>query len=339
MPYARSAVKNEQAAAVQQLFKAEATEGESEMANAEMKDMTNTAEKKASSWLSKIKERGIQKVPKDVQKRRKNFRLKKLLAPKPPMMALYELVQKNDITFHPFQADPTTRLLKITAEYEGQTFEGIGPTKSIAKNICSEHILQHIAFKAYIKDEQENSTTGGPQEEETPWSALASIALFKLFNDWQAQGTQIPAGWMQGGGAPKPPQNMQQMQEENPPMGNMANVDMSNMDMSTMENYQNYANPNPNSQKQKQRRPKGPKVLPENPTSKHPVALLNEMEGAQEFNTYVEGTSPHQMFTMSVTLNGVTYTGEAAKSKKDAKKLAAIVAMREVHGVIYPSAC
>ena len=35
-------------------LKAEATEGESEMANAEMKDMTNTAEKKASSWLSKV---------------------------------------------------------------------------------------------------------------------------------------------------------------------------------------------------------------------------------------------------------------------------------------------
>jgi len=335
MPYARSAVKNEQAAAVQQLFKAEA---ENTAGEAEMKDMTNTNEKKASAWLNRIKERGIQKVPKDVQKRRKNFRLKKLLAPKPPMMALYELVPKNDIVFHPFQMDPNSRLLKITAEYEGQTFEGIGPTKSISKNICSEHILQHIAFKACVKDEQENKDEGGPQgEEETPWSALASVALFKLFNDWQAQGVKMPAGWMQGGGGgPKPPQNMQDAPMANMAKMGMSNMDMSNVDMNMMEgdgNYQNYAGTN--NQNKKVKKVKGPKVLPENPTSKHPVALLNEMEGAQEFSTFVEGTTPNQMFTMSVTLHGTTYTGHAAKNKKEAKKLAAMAALRAIHNVIY----
>ena len=29
--------------------------------------------------------------------------------------------------------------------------------------------------------------------DETPWAQLASLALFKLFNDWQAQGFAIPA--------------------------------------------------------------------------------------------------------------------------------------------------
>lgn len=29
-------------------------------------------------------------------------------------------------------------------------------------------------------------------EDETPWAQLASLALFKLFNDWQNQGFQIP---------------------------------------------------------------------------------------------------------------------------------------------------
>ena len=28
--------------------------------------------------------------------------------------------------------------------------------------------------------------------DETPWAQLASLALFKLFNDWQAQGYQVP---------------------------------------------------------------------------------------------------------------------------------------------------
>ena len=29
-------------------------------------------------------------------------------------------------------------------------------------------------------------------EDETPWMQLASLALFKLFNDWQAQGFVMP---------------------------------------------------------------------------------------------------------------------------------------------------
>ena len=30
-------------------------------------------------------------------------------------------------------------------------------------------------------------------EDETPWAQLASLALFKLFNDWQSSGFQIPS--------------------------------------------------------------------------------------------------------------------------------------------------
>lgn len=29
-------------------------------------------------------------------------------------------------------------------------------------------------------------------EDDVPWGSLASFALFKLFNDWQSQGTQLP---------------------------------------------------------------------------------------------------------------------------------------------------
>ena len=41
----------------------------------------------------------------------------------------------------------------------------------------------------YAQDQAEAaSTTKGPHsEEETPWTALASVALFKMFNDWQVK--------------------------------------------------------------------------------------------------------------------------------------------------------
>ena len=63
----------------------------------EMKDVTNTeyteemkqegedgggAEKKKPTWLNRSKEGGIKKLPKEVVRRRRNFRLKKMLTPK-----------------------------------------------------------------------------------------------------------------------------------------------------------------------------------------------------------------------------------------------------------------
>jgi len=62
--------------------------------------------KELPAWLTKIKEGGVKKIPKDVQKRRRNFRLKKMLTPKPPMMVLFELVPHTEIQFENFIADP-----------------------------------------------------------------------------------------------------------------------------------------------------------------------------------------------------------------------------------------
>ena len=85
----------------------------------------------------------------------------------------------------------------------------MGPSKSIAKNICAEQVLQYITTKscAGLKEEdgeeedgdQENGGKTRPDmETDTPWVSLASLALFKLFNDWQAQGYVMPAGMLKG---------------------------------------------------------------------------------------------------------------------------------------------
>ena len=72
-----------------------------------MKDVTNTeyteemkqegeegggAEKKKPTWLNRSKEGGIKKLPKEVVRRRRNFRLKKMLTPKVlnPGFAIYK---------------------------------------------------------------------------------------------------------------------------------------------------------------------------------------------------------------------------------------------------------
>jgi len=40
----------------------------------------------------------------------------------------------------------------------------------------------------------EASDSGKPEapEDDVPWGSLASFALYKLFTDWQSQGTHVP---------------------------------------------------------------------------------------------------------------------------------------------------
>ena len=60
-------------------------------------------------FVFKIKEGGVKKIPKEVLKRRRNYRLKKMLTPKPPMMVLFELVPHTEIVFNPYISDPVNK--------------------------------------------------------------------------------------------------------------------------------------------------------------------------------------------------------------------------------------
>jgi hypothetical protein len=53
-------------------------------------------------------------------------------------------------------------------------------------------------------------------EDETPWAQLASLALFKLFNDWQNQGFQIPSELLRAPDVAVPPVITPEVRFENP---------------------------------------------------------------------------------------------------------------------------
>ena len=93
-------------------------------------------------------------------------------------------------------------------------------------------------------------------EDETPWLQLASLALFKLFNDWQAQGYVIPAELLKNPNDPS-----------NPAAPGSVNQDVA---MNAVSGA-----PKP---------PKQPKKVPDNPTERHPVQLLNELRGGVVFS-------------------------------------------------------
>merc|ERR1719309_311555 len=130
-------------------------------------------------------------------------------------MVLHELLGQTSVQYECTAqvSEPSSSVRSLPSlytaktQYDDQTFSGMGPSKSIAKNICAEQVLQYITTKSCTnvktEDDEGNQENGGGKhrrdmETDTPWVSLASLALFKLFNDWQAQGYVVPAGMMRG---------------------------------------------------------------------------------------------------------------------------------------------
>lgn len=122
-----------------------------------------------------------------------------------------------------------------------------------------------------IKDENNDDVSMdiNISEDEIPWSSLASFALYKLFLEWHNQGTSVP---------------------------------VTRPGLPAVKGTKKEAVGSPRAPTQKE--------LPPNPTNIHPVMLLNQMRPGL---TYVEvnrlGNPPNTMFTLSVEVNGASYSG------------------------------
>merc|ERR1719429_172608 len=67
-------------------------------------------------------------------------------------------------------------------------------------------------------------------------------------------------------------------------------------------------------------KPKQAKKMPDNPTERHPVQLLNELRGGVTFIVVgSSGVTPNIIFTLGCEIDGTQYTG-VGRNKKDAKK-------------------
>ena len=130
--------------------------------------------------------------------------MKQLVAPKPPHRILNEMVGggvKFEYTENPplppgMFLDEGMNLHTLLTEVEGDTSTGTGPTHEIAKNICAEHAIQGVVSRRYAAINSGASKDGKNREEmlledETPFE-LASIAIFKMLNEWEAGGFELP---------------------------------------------------------------------------------------------------------------------------------------------------
>ena len=205
-------------------------------------------------------------------------------------------------------------------QIEGETFSGTGPSKQIAKNICAEHVVQYVVTKkcteSKVKVVPTDPESKPPMEDETPWLQLASLALFKLFNDWQAQGFVIPNELMKNPNEAGNTGNGTVVPVTGNGNGNM-DVTMGNAPLAAQK-------------------PKQAKKMPDNPTERHPVQLLNELRGGVTFTVVgSSGVTPNIIFTLGCEIDGTQYTG-VGRNKKDAKKHCAMEALKVLYQIQYP---
>jgi dsRNA-specific ribonuclease len=289
------------------------------MEDAEMSESMSTDTQEQPRWRRKTP--GF-KVNKKLKRLRMNQRLRKTLQPKNAIMVLNEMKAGCQFTFPETPGHMSNSLYLVHAELDGKTYVGQGLSKPLARQAAAENALKALllekmtaaSMKARLDAESDGQTNTSVEpikeennedtvmetntaEDEIPWSSLASFALYKLFLEWHNQGTSVPV--TRPG---LPPVKGGGVKKENA------------------------TSPRAPTQKE----------LPPNPTSIHPVMLLNQMRPGL---TYVEvsrvGNPPNTMFTLAVEVNGVNYSG-TAKNKKDAKKAAAKAALLALYDLSYP---
>ncbi|XP_014230354.1 double-stranded RNA-specific editase 1 isoform X1 [Trichogramma pretiosum] len=158
------------------------------------------------------------KVNRKLKRLRMNQRLRKTLQPKNAIMVLNEMKTGVQFTFPETQANLPSSIFLVHAEIDGKTYVGQGLSKPLARQNAAENALKSLllekmtaaAMKARLDAENEAASSNNSMSteasvnkeaenmetneevDEIPWSSLASFALYKLFLEWQNQGTVVP---------------------------------------------------------------------------------------------------------------------------------------------------
>lgn len=306
------------------------------------------------------KSRNIRKqYSKATIRRRNNAKLKKIVAPKAPIQVLNELMGSENAKFS-INTNPTImamngpKMVVAEVELDGCKFRGSGPNKIVAKNIAAEAAVHHVVLQKSKQERKEED--GGRAQEYTPWGALASLAMYKLFTDWQANGYSLPAelckkelegnttnsysGFTSNMEATllRTEREMKRIGTQPCEMSQVVTGRGQSFDFTDESGTFHNFSPKSNAQRLNgQNDFMNQQYIPGTMEKKHPVSLLNEISGRENSVSYAcseEGDLPGKTFTITCTVDGKDFSGEA-RTKKEAKKTAAIIALSEVYGVQY----
>ncbi|XP_043246312.1 double-stranded RNA-specific editase B2-like isoform X1 [Amphibalanus amphitrite] len=285
--------------------------------------------KKASAGVSK-------KDKKQLMQRK----LRKQVAPKNATVVLQEIRSGVQYQLTPV-AGATPPMFTAVVEVDGKQYQGMGSNKALARAAAAERALQSFVptkdTKEATKPATEPAGAGGEQadgdgpEDTTPWSALASFALHKLFCDWRQGRVGTPLSVESAGpplaagvapGVPTPAAQLSAALTAATPAANNAAP-------------AGAAAAKPATPKQKPA-----KTLPTDAASRHAVMLLHEMRPTVTFEASepqerhsAEGRVEH-CITMTANVDGQQFTA-TARNKKEAKRLAAEAANTALFGLQY----
>merc|ERR550519_859452 len=136
----------------------------------------------------------VMNLPKDFV----NAKLRRKIYPKTPVWILRELAMELNTEEVYRYLDPveeevegeTMTLFPCEVHINGCIFSGSAPDGEISRMLAAENAIQALTINA-VNSETPNVETADPLDN-APWAALASLGLFKLFNDWQSKGFGLP---------------------------------------------------------------------------------------------------------------------------------------------------
>ena len=227
-----------------------------------------------------------------------SFKLRKSILPRQPLTILYELAGgKPQFDFYDVPYEERERrawqmgcdmedigCYECRCRVQGLEFIGEGLTKNQAKESVTE-----IAIQGLISAKCELTEVDG--EDHCPWPQIASLALYKLYNDWQSQGYELPRELTSSSGWSEPTS-----EHFGAPAGPAVKFNHLEVNKAPLQ------------------------VLNEMIAK---MQLNIELECTGEV-----GTACDKTFTFSVTINDKVYSGQA-KSKKMAKQAAASSAIAD----------
>lgn len=136
--------------------------------------------------------------------KRPNFKLRRSIQPRPIMSILCEMAGQDKPQFEYLDVPEVERERRAwqgdmpvqdVGIYECKCtvgkleFIAEGHTKPEAKTAVTEIAVQGMIT---AKCDMNNSQGVGNSQDHCPWAAIASLALHKLFTDWEAQGYTLP---------------------------------------------------------------------------------------------------------------------------------------------------
>ena len=144
-------------------------------------------------------------TPSGPASKKPSFKLRKSILPKQPLTILHELCEKGKPSFDFYDVPYEERerrawqmdcslddvgCFECRCTIQGMEFIGEGETKQAAKDNVTEIAIQGMISAKCELNENEGGI--GTNEDNCPWPQIASLALYKLYNDWQTQGFQLP---------------------------------------------------------------------------------------------------------------------------------------------------